>query len=194
MASPVNEHVLLLDIPATACPQSMRIIDMSVYSSLIPVDCERLDILVPGYSTAAVFSYDDAVDPLDEGFDRVFSAADIGVQANFPSSLSDLPDGLYIIQYSVSPNEVKYVKYYHLRTTILLNDYYKELCKLQLAQCEPTAETKQKLADLRFIKSLIDAAKAKAEWCLSTGQAVDMYNYAVKMLNKYKTGCCVTCC
>ena len=192
--SSVNEHVLLLDIMHTSCEQSMRIVDMSVYSDLIGVTCERLEILLPGYSTPAVFSYDDSEDPLDQGFDNVYSATDLGVQMSYPSTLTSLPDGIYIIQYSVSPNDVKYVKYYHLRTTVLMNTYYKELCKLQLAQCEPTAETKQKLADLRFIRSLIDGAIAKAEWCHSPEQAIDMYNYASKLLNKYKTGCCVTCC
>jgi hypothetical protein len=40
---------------------------------------------------------------------------------------------------------------------------------------------------------LIDAAKAKAEYCESPTQAVDMLEYARKLLSKYQSGSCITC-
>jgi hypothetical protein len=290
--SSISKHSLALDIIVTACPNIIRIADASVYADGIPVNCEQLEILVPGYSTPVVFNndaevesiiYDLLVEPnstavdaiststttavfdLDDytsvavgqlitgtgipdnsiitvvngttsititfpvvaiapvagvfnaitdikiyeintgayavsgdgimrNFDIRYAAADLGTQALFPSTLENLPDGIYTIRYSVSPNDKVYVKYYHLRTTILMNTYFKELCKLQLNQCEPTPEIRQKLNDLRYIRMLIDAAKAKAEYCHSTSQAIDMYNYATTLLSKYQNGCCVTCC
>ena len=52
---------------------------------------------------------------------------------------------------------------------------------------------KQHLADLRYIKMLIDGAKAKVEYCHSTEQGVEMLQYANKLMKKYQDGCCVTC-
>lgn len=191
----ITKHILALEVPDMSCPDVMRIFDASIYADGIPVDCERLEILVPGFAAPSVFTYEDELPlvALNQGFDRTFSAVDLCIQAGGTSTISRLPDGIYVIQYSVSPNEERYVKYYFLRVTILLNLYYKELCKLQLAECEPTREVKQKLNDLRYIKSLIDAAKAKADTCNATQQAIDMYHYAHKLLKKYMTGCCVTC-
>jgi hypothetical protein len=189
----ITSHQLALEIPHTPCPDRMRIIDASVYADAIAVECETLEILIPGYIDPVVFKDTDTPTPLDGGFDRWFTTVDLGLQAGGSSSLACLPDGLYTIQYSVSPNDEKYVKYYHLRTTQAMNDYYKELCKIQLAECEPTAEVKQHLADLRYIKMLLDSAKAKAEFCHAPDQASAMLQYANKLMKKYQDGCCVTC-
>jgi hypothetical protein len=70
-------------------------------------------------------------------------------------------------------------------TTHLVNTYYREICKVQLQACEPTAEQHQKMHDLRYIKMYADAAKAKAEYCHAPVQAVEMYEYAERLLAKY---------
>jgi len=184
-------HTLELEVPSTAC-NSLRIIDMSTYVSGLAVECETLEILVPGCANEVVFKDTDSI-PLERDFDNKYSASDLGIQATNVSTPGEIPDGMYTIRYSVAPNSVVNVIYYHLRTTNILNEYYKELCKLQLSQCEQTREQKQKLDDLRYIKSLIDAAKAKTEYCHANDQGNDMYNYAKKLLAKYKTGTCITC-
>ena len=189
----ITEHQLSLEIPEITCPDRIRIWDSSVYADSLLVDCETLDILMPGYSQSVQFLYTDSPTPLEYGFDRIFTAVDLGLQAQGSTTLKCLPDGLWVIQYSVSPNNVKYVKYYHLRTVEAMLTYYKELCKLQLAQCEPTAQQKQHLADLRYIKMLLDAAKAKAEYCHAPDQAVAMLQYANSLMKKYQDGCCITC-
>jgi len=192
--SSITKHNLALDIPEVACIDILRIIDMSVYSNNIPTDCLKLEVLLPGFSIPVEFLDTDTPNPLEINFDNRYSGIELGIQASQSAELVPLPDGIYTIQYSVSPNDIIFVKYYHLRTTSLVNDYFKELCKLQLDKCEPVAEQTQRLNDLRYIKSLIDAAKAKVEYCHSRNQGQDMYNYAVKLLGKYKTGCCITCC
>jgi hypothetical protein len=291
----ITEHHLALEVPATSCPDIIRIWDASAYAENLAVECETLEILVPGYAdpvifknesqfdayvyeqfstthpdttaadataltaTTATFALTDYTDvvvgqaisgtgippgsiitnvnsptdititfpvpttapvvadfndvqdlmiynliendnvyaisgnPFMKNFDIRFTAADLAIQAQFPETLTCLPDGLYILRYSVNPNDTKYVKYYHLRTTRAMNTYLKELCKIQLAQCEPTAELKQRIADLRYIRMLLDAAKAKAEFCHAPDQAQDMLNYANKLMKKFQEGCCVTC-
>lgn len=181
------KHTLALDIPDTACETILRVWDASVYGQGLDVDCPRLDIWLPGF-TAPVYYTD-----LTPGFVKNLNAIDLGFQHPQDDCAVNLPDGIYKIRYSVSPNDKVFVEYYHLRTTRITNMYYRELCKVQLEPCEPTAETHQKLHDLRYIKMYIDAAKAKAEYCHSPKQATDMLAYAEKLLEKYLTGCCVSC-
>lgn len=183
------KHVLQLDIPETACENILKIVDSSIYAkkNLLPIGCERLDITLPGYSQPVYIS-----ENLEEGFSLNLTAEDLELTCDHPSTMA-LSDGLYTIKYSICPNEKVHVTYYHLRTTCALNNYYKELCKLRLEPCEPDAEVKQKLADLRYIKSLLDAAKAKAEVCHAVKDGVAMLDYANTLLSKYASGCCITC-
>ena len=188
-------HTLALDIPDTACENILRIWDASVYGQGITVECPRLDIYLPGFSVPIYYTNNDLVTPhtvLLPGFIKNLSTVDLGI--DHPSDpVGTFPDGLYTIRYSVSPNETMYVQYYHLRTTRLTNMYFDEICKVQLQECEPTSEQHQKMHDLRYIKMYIDAAKAKAEYCNAPVQAVEMYQYAEKLLAKYLTGCCISC-
>lgn len=182
------KHFLALDIPETACDNILRIVDASVYGEGLDVDCPRLTIYLPGFNTPSFI-----IEDLPPAFARNISMIDLGMQPSDAETLNPFPDGLYKIGYSVSPNDKVFVEYYHLRTTNITNNYYAELCKVQLQTCAPDAEQHQKLHDLRYIKMYIDAAKAKAEYCHTPQQATDMLTYAEKLLGKYQTGCCVTC-
>lgn len=183
------KHTLALDIPDTACENIIRIWDASVYGEGLDIDCPRLDIYLPGFSMPIYYTEAEGLEP---NFVLNLSTSDLGITAA-NTEPGTFPDGLYTIRYSVSPNDIVYVQYYHLRVTHLMNTYYREVCKIQLQACEPNAEQHQKMHDLRYIKMYIDAAKAKAEYCHAPTQAVEMYTYAEKLLAKYLTGCCITC-
>jgi hypothetical protein len=183
------KHILALDIPDTACDTILKIWDSSSYAETLPVDCPRLDIFFPGFAEP-LYITEPKIAP---GFTLNLNAKDFSLQHPQAEHLISLPDGLYTIKYSVSPNDKVFVEYYHLRTTTIMNAYYKELCKVQLAPCEPSPEQHQKLHDLRYIKMYIDAAKAKTEYCHAPKQGVEMLAYADKLLKKYMTGCCVSC-
>jgi hypothetical protein len=83
-----------------------------------------------------------------------------------------------------------YVEYNHLRITQALIRYNKALCDLDLAACEPSAKVQQKLEKLRMIRMYLDAAKAKVEYCHEPQKGMSLYNYAIKLLNKFE---CKTC-
>jgi hypothetical protein len=189
------KHTLALDIPDTACENILRIWDASVYGAGLAVDCPRLDIYLPGYSLPIYYTSNSTLTPpvvLAPGFVKNLSTTDLGI-THADDEPGNFTDGLYTIKYSVSPNNLVYVQYYHLRVTSLMNTYYGEVCKIQLEACEPTAEQHQRMHDLRYIKMYIDAAKAKAEYCHAPVQATEMYDYAKRLLDKYLTGCCVSC-
>jgi hypothetical protein len=183
------KHILRLDIPETACESILRIVDMSTYAepNLLPIGCERLDITLPGFNTPVY------IQDLDYGFSLNLTAQDLGIVCGSEQIHYPLHDGLYTVRYSICPEDKVNVTYYHLRTTAITNQYFKELCKLHLEPCEPTVEQKQKMNDLRHLKMLIDAAKAKVEYCHAPKEGVKMLEYAKKLLTKYQTGCCITC-
>lgn len=186
------KHNLALDIPETRCETIFKIEDSSFYQSDYPTPtCLRLDITTPGQVQPIYIS--DADNNLTQYFKLNLSSEDLGLNDCGPNTLCALPDGVYTIRYSVNPNVDVYVEYYHMRTTVILNKYYAELCKLRLQECEPTREIKEKIANLHFIKTLIEASKAKVEYCHAISQGVDMYVYANKLLDKYINSCSSSC-
>lgn len=181
------QHTLSLEAPDTLNKCILRIVDTSVYSQDTPLRCPLLQVTMPGFSRPV--NFDESI--IQPGFSVNLTACDLEVQTqNCGTQYWDLPDGIYIIKYSVSPNELVYVEYNHLRTTNALNRYYTILCELDLAPCDPPAEIKAKLNKLRMIKMYIDAAKAKVEICHEPKKGMDLFNYAVKLLDKMQCKSC----
>ena len=100
------------------------------------------------------------------------------------TSQQNLADGIYIIRYSVSPNTKVFVEYNHLRVTLLLTEYYQVLCDIDVQACQPDSQRQDILSEMSFIKTMIDAAVSNAEYCQSSAQAMQIYNYAKGRLNK----------
>jgi hypothetical protein len=177
-------HVLSLEVPTTMNNCILPINDTSVYSPLVPITCETLNVTVPG------FSYSNQIN-VTSGFSLILTACDLQLQTTgCGETYAPLPDGIYIIKYSVSPNDLVYVEYNHLRITQALIRYNKALCDLDIAACEPPARIKQKLEKLRMIKMYLEAAKAKVEYCHESQKGMSLYNYAIKLLNKFD---CINC-
>jgi hypothetical protein len=171
-------HALSLEVPTVMNPTVLNIIDISVYSDIVPLTCATLNITVPG------FAYSNQID-VTPGFIKTLVGCDLQLQTtNCGTQNVDLPDGVYIIKYSVSPNDIVYVEYNHLRITKALIKYNEILCNVDIAACDPPARIKQKLQELRLIRMYLDAAKAKVEYCLEPDKGMTLYNYALKLLNK----------
>jgi hypothetical protein len=171
-------HVLSLEVPTVMNASILSIMDISVYSDIVPLTCAKLHVTVPG------FTYSNQIDVIP-GFNEILTACDLQLQKiNCGTSYVDIPDGIYIIKYSVSPNDIVYVEYNHLRITQALIKYNKLLCKVDVADCDPPAMIKKRLEELRLIRMYLDAAKAKVEFCLEPVKGMKLYNYALKLLNK----------
>lgn len=177
-------HVLSLEVPTVMNPCILSINDTSVYSNLVPVTCETLNVTVPGFSHSVQID-------VTAGFNQILTACDLQLQSTgCGQTYANIPDGIYIIKYSVSPNDLVYVEYNHLRITQALIKYNKAMCNLDLAACEPTEKVQEKLNRLRMIRMYLDAAKAKVEFCHEPQKGMTLYNYAIKLLNKFD---CKTC-
>jgi hypothetical protein len=171
-------HVLSLEVPTVMNSCILKIFDTSIYTTMLPVTCPTLNITVPG------FGYSVQLD-VTENFAETITACDLQLQTvDCGTRYSDIPDGIYIIKYSVSPNDQVYVEYNHMRITQALIKYNKVLCDVDAAACDPPFQIKQKLEALRLINMYLQAAKAKVEYCHEPQKGMSLYNYALKLLNK----------
>jgi hypothetical protein len=180
-----SKHQLSLDIQQTNNCSLFRVIDTSIYSPDLDVTCPSLDITPPGFNQAVSV-------PVSANFETIITACVLGIQlTNCGTESAVLPDGIYNIRYSVSPNDKVFVEYHYLRNCQVLNAYYLELCKLELAACQPDADVIDQLDELRLIKSYLDAAKAKVEHCNDIEQGMSLFIYAKDRLAKFGRN---TCC
>lgn len=185
------QHVLSLEAPDTMNKCILRIVDTSVYNQDIPAKCPVLWVTVPGFQYSVQFtdSTDVVVTP---GFILNLTACDLEIQSsNCGTVYNDLPDGIYSIKYAVSPVEHVYVEYNHLRMTKALTKYQAILCDLDIAACDPPTSVKDKLNQLRLIRMYLDAAKAQVEYCHQAKKGMELYNYAMKQLDKLSCSTCI---
>lgn len=178
-----SKHQLSLELPDTNNIKVLRLFDTSLYAQDLAIDCGTLRITSPGFNLPV------AIEIL-KGFNIVLNACSLGLQrTNCQDASQPIPDGVYVINYSVAPNTSVFVEYNHLRTTQTTNKYFNLLCDLEMSACEPDADVKEKLEELRLIKGFIDAAKAKVEYCHEPQAGMELLIYAQKRLNKYATEC-----
>jgi len=180
-------HILGLDIFETANLTTLRIADASVYADF-PATCGLLEIQAPGFNIVKQFD-------VTPNFNLVLNACSLGLQTvGCGETASDLPDGIWKIRYSVSPNDKVYVEYAFLRTTAFMNKYYQILCDLDMSGCDPSEEVKDKLEELSIIKMYLDSAKSEVEYCHELQKGMQVYNYAKSQLDKFAIACCSASC
>jgi hypothetical protein len=185
-------HVLSLEVPFVMNSCVLKIFDTSIYATnpLLPVTCPTLNITVPGFNYSNQIEGAAMTDFVTNGH-ITLSACDLQLQTvDCGTKYADLPDGIYIIKYSVSPNDLVYVEYNHLRISQAMNKYYNILCDIDANACTPPVQVKKQLEELRLIKMYLEAAKSKVEFCLEPQKGMSLYNYALKLLNKMN---CTTC-
>jgi hypothetical protein len=150
----------------------------------IPIVCPTLNVTVPGFGYSNQITGTAMTNFVNTGH-ITLTACYLQLQStNCGTKYFNIPDGIYIIKYSVSPNDQVYVEYNHMRVTQAMNKYYKILCEVDANACEPPLKVKQRLEELRLIKMYLEAAKSKVEFCHEPQKGMSLYNYALKLLNK----------
>jgi hypothetical protein len=173
-----EKHILSLEIPTVSNCEVLCVKDTSQYTTKLEVDCSELLITMPGFTAPVLIK-------VDEKFDLCLNACVLALQkVDCGTKRTKLPDGVYVVRYSVSPNDKVYVEYNHLRITNLLTTYYQKLCDIDVKPCEPSSEREDLLREMNYIKTLIDAAVAEVEYCSNPNKGMELYNYAEKLLNK----------
>jgi hypothetical protein len=187
----MSKHVLSLEMPDTTNKCILRVVDTSVYAPGIPITCPLLQITLPGFNQPVNFSSPQ----IEPGFNANLTACDLEIQSSdCGTTFYNVPDGIYVVKYSVEPKDYVYVEYNHLRVTCALNKIKNIYCDLQLSACDPPPAVKAKLEQIRLIEQYIKAAKAYVEDCHDPKRGMDLYNYAVLLLDKMSCGTgCKTC-
>ena len=179
-----SKHQLSLEVPDTNNSKVFRVFDTSLYAEGLDRKCGVLQITSPGYNEPV------AIEVLPY-FNLILNACTLGLQTTgCGESSSRLPDGIYVVNYSISPNDKVFVEYNHLRVTQTLNTWYNEICKLDLLCCDPEQDVKEKLLELELIRSFVDAAKVKVEYCNSPEAGMELFIYAQNRLKKFSAGAC----
>lgn len=181
---------LQLDILTTYNPQVLRVIDDSYYNENVPVECGVLLVTPPGFNYPAGYSP-------DPYFSMVLNSASLGLtQVCTGCQLAELPDGIYVLHYSIKPNDKVWVEYNHMRTTLALIRYAKMVCALRSRRDQYTSSEFDLISKkLRDIKDIIDNSKIMVEVCHQAQEGLAMYDQAWKELGKLETkiGKCQSC-
>lgn len=146
----------------------------------LSLPCANLEITPPQFSTPTVFSMQYS------GFKLVLNACLLGFLPpnGCANSCPNIPDGLYNVRYSISPNDQIYVEYKILRIVEAWNRYISMVCKIGLTPCLPDADTQSELRDLDTIRNYLVSAKATVENLHQFGEGMDQYHFAVELMDK----------
>jgi hypothetical protein len=184
------KHQLSLHIPQTMDDWSLTIMDTSIYTDLIPVSCPTLQILLPGFKKAVTLDQNSSP-VLVPGFTKNLSACMLNVQKESCGSRFDpLPDGVYVIKYSVSPNDYVYVEYNHLRIVKAMTKWDRLWCELELAPCANPKDKTDKADKLMEIRGYLYAAVATVQGCHNASKGMELYEYAIRLMDKMTCSNC----
>jgi len=163
-------------------PKLLIVKDCSYYNPDIVVTNAKLEVQYPRSN-----SYINI--PVGKNFSYIINSNTIGLtNSNTHEGLSDLPDGIWTIKYSICPNNELYVEYTFLRNVKQLIKYHNLFCKIEVDKCN----RKQYLEDLkkiREIKDIIDAAQYLADDCGKYEKALELYNHADSLLDEFTNNC-----
>lgn len=177
-------HHLALDIPDTLNETVLKVWDSSIYSDNLGTECPKLEVTLPGFQLPSVITN------LKPGFSANLNACELGIQVyNCFVQFNPLPDGVYVLRLSYSPNDKLYVEYNHLRITCALNKINKILCCLDQKDCEPIEPTKSQVHELQHLWMQLKGAKANVEYCHKPKKGMAMYNYVMGRLDKLACAC-----
>lgn len=178
------KHILSLEVPDTYNCKIFRVIDTSKYIPDLAVTCEFLQITGPGFKNPVQIE-------VEPEFNLILTACSLGFQTKDCGDVQYIiPDGVYNLKYSVSPNSVVSVEYNYLRVAEVMNKYFEELGRLEIQGCTTEDCVRKRLRELKEIRSFIEVAKAKVEYYGLIKEGVDMLKYANQKLSAYKKSCC----
>ena len=193
----MGKHILSLNFPDTTNEGVFLIDDTSVYDPVVlntstlskptvmpcsgvALPCANLQITPPGCYTPTSLA-------LEYGnFRLVLNACTLGIlsSTSCADSCPALPDGMYNIRYSISPNDKVFVEYKILRITQALNRYYNLLCRVGLTPCLPSQDTNYQIRSLETIYTYLIAAKTTVENEHQFSDGMNLYRFAVALMDK----------
>lgn len=126
-----------------------------------------------------------------KGFSLALNSSSLGYRKVADiTQLRDLPDGIYEFMQSYKPNQTTVQHYLHLRVTELRHKLSHQWHNLIHDTCKITREEYSRQREkLREIDEYIMAAKYKVEECNEKKEGKELYEWAVKLLERYTNEC-----
>lgn len=180
----MSQHILSLDIPSTTNPKTFRIVDTSEYLSNIPPTNGVIQILVPGSTVVKQY----AVQP---GFNLIINASNLRIiRAKKASDLTDLPEGVYAVKYSINPNDKNYIEYNYLHNAGQYQQYIAQICNLYSKKdILSYKEFATRRNELWKIGKIIKDAKSLVEECGKQKDGLKLYRECSELLENYQSNC-----
>lgn len=155
--------------------------DNSYYESNLTIVSPTLQVTLPGYSKRSVDFTPSSL--------NIYNSNTLGLTSNATTEeLLILPDGIWILKYSINPSAENNISVTILKTDLLEEKFDSAFLALDVSECD-NAIYSEKLKILDDIKVFIQSAKATARACNNT-LSVKLYRLADEKLNKFiKTNC-----
>jgi hypothetical protein len=181
----METHFLNIDVPESQLTECIfRIEDHSVYSTLLPYNNPQLVIELPGGIACVTFGAA-TVPAITQGFALNLNACMFGIQTeNCGLKQYPLPDGIYKIEYSVSPNNLLVDQKNILRTVSARLRLRKLYAKLDIGSCEPTGETQKRFDTLEKIDRWLRVAEILVRDKNDCHRGMQLYTYALSLMSK----------
>jgi hypothetical protein len=171
---------LSLAFPEINSVEHLYVVDTSYYNDNLPVTGQTLEILGPGRNEPVVKYIK------QKHFSVVFNSTSLGIT---PKGVqSELPDGVYEIHYSISPNDKLWVTYYFAKADAIKERLYKKYCA-QFSGNKSKKAQESALKKLDYIEQLIKAYKAQAEFLADKEKAIELYQEADRLLDQIESDC-----
>ena len=169
----------ILVIP-TYNTKTLGIADASVYPTDPPsVTVPNIGITVPGFNIVNL--------PFRPEDFNIFTSSTLGLTSPLDPYLP-LPDGIYLLNYSVYPNYINYVERSIMRVDQLQEKFDNAFMKLDMMECDRAIKMQAKV-DLSSIYFFISGAIAAANNCAIV-EANKLYAQANKMLDQFINNNC----
>jgi len=160
--------------------KTLGVADASIYPDSPPiVYSPTIQISVPGFAKVVLpFSVNDFT---------VYTSSTLGLTA-IGSPYLPLPDGVYILRYSIAPDYINFVEKSIIRVDQLQEKFDSAFMKLDMMECDRAIKTQAKV-DLNSIYFFIQGAIAAANNC-AIDESNKLYVQANKMLNSFINNNC----
>lgn len=157
--------------------KTFGIADISFYPPGFTIVNPSFEITPPGYSKVTL--------DFDPKSANVYRAFDLGITCD--EECGDLPDGIYLVKYSISPNSQRYIQQSFVRVDALRKKYYEAFLRADLS-CDCSISSQEKyFKQLMQIERLINYIVASANNCDEV-TAWKLYGKANKLLDQFE--CC----
>lgn len=162
-------HDLYLDIQDTLNVNTIRVLDDSIYFQDAPFENAIIEITPPTYTCPTLALR------VQKGFNIIFNSSNLRI-VPVGATRSPLPDGKYVIKYSVSPNQSVFVEYIYFRNLRQIDSYKSILSDLYTNRSKiPPKKFKELRMELFLLKQFIDSERAMAEENFMIDEALAVY-------------------